>query len=98
MIQEVVIEVVIYLIVGAFAGFVRAVVTGKGLIALPQVETINGKKYLNLGFISAMLIGALAGTLAPYALGVNAVISAMAGYVGEDLIENLIERAMGYPE
>jgi len=90
-------EVLIYILVGALAGIVRALVTGKGLFPLPKIETINGTKYVNAGFLFAAIIGAFAGAIAPYVLGVNCVVAALAGYVGEDFIENTVERALGYP-
>jgi len=91
-------EYLIYILVGALAGFVRALVTGKGLIALPKIERVDDRLYLNAGFITAMIIGAFTGAVAPYTLGVNTVVAALAGYVGEDFIENLIERVLGYPK
>jgi len=91
-------EVLLYILIGALAGIVRALVTGKGLLALPKVEEVNGTKYVNAGFILAAIIGGFAGAIAPYVLGVNCVIAALAGYVGEDFVENAIERALGYPK
>jgi len=91
-------EVLLYMLIGALAGLVRALVTGKGLLALPKVEEINGTLYINSGFLLAAVIGGFAGAIAPYVLGVNCVVAALAGYVGEDFIENAIERTLGYPK
>jgi len=90
-------ETLLYIAIGAIAGVVRAVVTGKGLLMLPKIEEINGAQYINAGFLVSAIIGGFAGVIAPYILGVNCIVAALAGYVGEDLIENVIERALGYP-
>jgi len=90
-------EMALFAAVGLLFGFVRAIVTGKGLIALPRIETKNEHKFLNLGVIAPMIIGAAAGWLAPYSLGVDMVVAALAGYTGADFIENLIERAKKLP-
>jgi len=90
-------EFVAYALAGFFAGIVRAVVTGKGRILLPKKERYNEHEFLNLGFLAPAIIGALAGFLAPHGLGVNTVVAAMAGYVGADFIENVIERALKLP-
>jgi len=91
-------EVLLYILIGALAGIVRALVTGKGLLALPKIEEVNGTLYINSGFLLAAVIGGFAGAIAPYVLGVNCVIAALAGYVGEDFIENAVERTLGYPK
>lgn len=86
---------VVYALMGAAGGFVRTVITGKGIIPLPRIEhPTEGSPHLNLGFLAPMAIGALAGYLAPAALGVDSVVSAMAGYAGSDFLENLIERRL----
>ena len=93
--MEIVAAGVIYALTGAAGGFIRAVITGKGVIPLPRVERApGGSPHLNLGFLAPMAIGALAGYLAPAALGVDSVVSAMAGYAGSDFLENLIERRL----
>jgi len=91
-------EVLLYALIGAIAGVVRALITGKGLLMLPKVEEVNGTLYVNCGFLLAAIVGAFAGAIAPYALSVNCVIAALAGYVGEDFIENAVERSLGYPK
>jgi len=88
----------LYILIGALAGIVRALVTGKGLLMLPKVEEVNGALYVNCGFILAAIIGGFTGAIAPYVLGVDCVIAALAGYVGEDFIENSVERVLGYPK
>jgi len=90
-------EVILFALAGFFAGIVREIVTGKGRILLPKKERYNEHEFLNLGFLAPAIIGALAGYLAPYSLGVNTVVAAMAGYVGADFIENIIERALKLP-
>jgi len=90
-------EVVIFATAGLFGGLVRAVIKGKGLIALPRIETKNEHRYLNLGVIAPMIIGAFAGLLAPYSLGVDAVVAALSGYTGVDFIENAVERVKKLP-
>jgi len=97
MIMEPGLEFIIYAIAGFFAGIVRAIVTGKGRILLPKKERYNEHEFLNLGFLAPAIIGALAGLLAPYTLKVNTIVAAMAGYVGADFIENVIERALKLP-
>jgi len=57
---------------------------------LPKVR----RRRIDLGFLSAVIIGAFAGSIAPYSLGVDTVIAAISGYVGMDAIENLVERAI----
>jgi len=91
-------EVVLFALSGFFAGIVRAIVTGKGRILLPSREKFNEHEYLNLGFLAPAIIGALAGFIAPYSLGVDLVVSALAGYVGVDFIENVIERVLKLPK
>ena len=88
-------EYLFFALIGGFAGFVRSVITGKGLIALPKVETKGTHKFLNLGFIAPIIIGCFAGWLAPYHLGVDSAVAGLAGYCGSDIIENLIESVLG---
>jgi len=83
-------EIVIFAIAGALGGLVRQVITGEGILPLPKVS--EGK--LDLGFTSALIIGAFAGWLAPYSLGVDSVIAGLAGYAGQDAIENILERVL----
>jgi len=91
-------EAVVFALAGAFGAFVRCLVTGKGLIMLPKKELLNENEFINLGFLAPTIIGVAAGIIAPHSLGVDAVISVLAGYVGHDFIENAIERALGLPE
>ena len=65
--------------------------TGEGSLILPQLH----ERRLDLGSLSSLIIGAIAGVVAPYAIGVNSVIAFFAGYIGNDVLENLCERAMG---
>lgn len=89
-------HVLLFMGAGALGGLVRAVITGKGLVVLPRVVEIDGSSpHLNLGVLAPILVGALAGLLAPASLGVNGIISAMAGYAGTDFIENMVERGLG---
>jgi len=92
-----VIEVLVFFAAGAFGGLVRTLVEGKGLLVLPHVVTRKGVKMLNLGFLSSAVIGAAAGLIAPYSLGVDAVIALLAGFVGSHLIEHSAERLIGLP-
>jgi len=85
------VEVLVSAAAGAFGGLVRAIVTGKGLIPLPRVEVKNQHRFLNLGFITPVIIGVGAGVIAPYTLGVDAAIAFLAGYAGTDFIENALE-------
>ena len=86
-------EIWIYLLGGGFGGFTRSVVTGKGFITLPQVVHVNGgSPHLNLGFLAPIVVGALAGLIAPYTIGINGIVSVISGYAGTDMVENLIER------
>ena len=86
---------ILYALTGAGGGLIRTVVTGKGIIVLPRVhEKPGGSRHLNLGFLAPMAIGALAGYLAPTALGVDGIVAAMAGYAGTDFLENLVERRL----
>lgn len=85
----------VFLAAGAFGGLLRALVTGKGMIALPQLVSVEGgSDHLNLGFFAPMIIGAGAGLLGPWAFEINGVFSVLSGYAGTDLIENLIERRL----
>ena len=84
-------ELFYYMIAGLSGGLVRAIVTGEGSLILPQLH----ERRLDLGSLSSLIIGGIAGAVAPYAIGVNSVIAFFAGYVGNDLLENLAERAMG---
>jgi len=91
-------EILWYALAGAFGGFVRAIITGKGLILLPHIVVQDGQKYLNLGILAPLLIGAFAGWIAPAKLGIDSVVGALAGYTGADLIENLSERILKLPK
>jgi len=84
-------EVVLFAVLGGVGGLIRAIITGKGLIMLPKVEEKNRHRFLNLGVLAPIIIGAFAGWLAPHSLGVDSVIAGLAGYVGADFIENLVE-------
>ena len=88
-------EYLIYAAIGGVAGFVRSVITGKGLIAIPKIETKGSHKFLNLGFITPIIIGCFAGWIAPYHLGVDCAVAALSGYCGADIIENLVESVLG---
>ena len=89
------IEVIIAAAAGGAGGFVRTLVTGKGTILLPEVKRVEGASiHLNLGILAPIFIGALAGIIAPFALGVDGVIAALAGYTGSDFIENIVERRL----
>lgn len=90
-------EYLIYALLGAFGGFIRCLITGKGIIALPKIKEQQGSKYINLGIVAPLLIGAFAGWLAPAHLGVNGVVAAIAGYAGSDVIENIAERIIKLP-
>lgn len=85
--------VIVCAIVGGLGGISRALITGKGVIALPKRYDIPGcSPHLNLGVIAPIILGAFAGILARQSLGVNGIISAIAGYAGADFIENVLER------
>ena len=89
------IAVLISILAGVGGGVVRAIITGKGIITLPSIHKVaGGSSHLNLGIIAPMAIGALAGYVAPYSLGVDGVVAALAGYAGTDLIENMVERTL----
>ncbi|KKM96135.1 hypothetical protein LCGC14_1181130 [marine sediment metagenome] len=90
-------EYLLYAGLGALGGFVRVLITGKGMIALPRFQEVKGSRHLNLGFLVPLVIGAFAGWLAPATLGVNGVVAAIAGYSGSDMVENIIERARRLP-
>jgi len=85
-------EVVFFALAGAAGGFIRALITGKGVIVLPRIQVVRGSRHLNLGILCPVLIGAFSGWLAPATLGVNSIVAAIAGYSGSDFIENIIER------
>jgi len=89
------VEFVFYALIGGIAGLVRTVLSGKGLVALPKMETKGSHKFLNLGFIAPIIIGCFAGWIVPYRLGVDCAVAALAGYSGADVIENLIETTLG---
>ena len=84
-------EIFVYAFAGMVGGIIRAIVTGEGSLILPKLY----ERRLDLGSFSGAIIGAIVGAVAPYAIGVNSVISFFAGYTGEDIIENLAERVMG---
>jgi len=83
-------EIIFFAVAGAAGGLVRQIVTGEGVLPLPK--KYEGK--LDLGFVSALIIGAFAGWIAPYSLGVDSVIAGLAGYAGQDAIENILERVL----
>lgn len=85
-------EYLIYAALGAAGAFVRCLITGKGVVALPKIKQQQGSRYINLGLLAPLFIGAFAGWLAPAHLGVNGVVAAIAGYAGTDFIENVVER------
>jgi len=85
------VEVLIYALAGGFGGLVRSVITGEGVIVLPKVH--EGR--VDLGILTSVIIGMFAGMIAPYSLGVDGVIAALAGYAGADFIENALERKLG---
>jgi len=85
-------EILAYALGGALGGLVRELVSHKGVIVLPRKDPETGA--VSLGFISALIVGAVAGILAPWSIGVNFAFSILGGYVGEDFIENLIETKM----
>jgi len=83
-------DVLVYAVGGLVGGLVREIVSHKGIIMLPRKDPEMGT--VNLGSLSALIIGAVCGVLAPWSIGVNAFFSILAGYVGQDFIENLVER------
>lgn len=92
MLTEMVAPGLVYALMRAIGGFVRLLVTGKGVIPLPQLQQVAGSRHLNLGFLTPAAIGALAGYLTAGSLGVDSVVAAIAGYSFSDGLENLIER------
>jgi len=90
-------EWLLFILAGALAGVVRTVIEGKGVLVLPHVVVRRGVKMLNLGFLSAAIIGGLAGYVAPYALGVDTLIAALAGFAGSHVIEHLVEKRLKLP-
>jgi len=91
-------EYLLFAALGGLAGFIRLVLTNKGMIPLPKIVEQKGSRYVNLGFITPIVIGLVAGGLAPHALGANSFIAFVSGYFGSDVIENLVERAKGLPK
>lgn len=83
-------QILAYAAFGAFGGIVRDLVSHKGVVVLPHYQ--KDERNLKLGFVSTAIIGAAAGILAPWTLGVNAMISLLCGYAGSDFIENLAEK------
>ena len=83
-------ELLVYAVAGLFGGLCRAIVTGEGSLILPRLH----ERRLDLGSLSSLIIGAIAGAVAPHAIGVNSVIAFAVGYLGNDVIENLAERAL----
>ena len=93
--MEILLAGALYAFMGAVGGLARVVVTGKGIIAIPRIERpADGSPHLNLGILAPLFIGAVAGYLSQASLGVDGVVSALAGYAGSDGIENLIERRL----
>jgi len=91
-------EYLLFAALGGIAGFIRLLLTNKGLIPLPRIVEQRGSRFVNLGFLAPVLIGLVAGALAPYALHQDSFIAFVSGYFGSDVIENLVERAKGLPK
>mgnify|MGYP001576969767 CR=1 FL=1 len=88
-------HIAVYLASGLLGGLARAMVTGKGIIALPALQKVEGGSvHLNLGVLAPMFLGAIAGLVAPWALGINGIVSVLSGYSGSDFLENLVERVV----
>jgi len=90
-------EWLVYILAGALAGIVRTVIEGKGIIILPHVVERDRVKMFNLGFLSAAVIGGLAGFIAPYGYGADTLMAALAGFAGSHVIEHLAERKLKLP-
>ena len=89
----------IWLVAGAIGGLFRAIIGGKGILLLPRIHTVvGGSRHLNLGVVAPILIGAAAGFIAPYSLKVDGIVAFMAGYMGSDVLENLVERTFHKPK
>ncbi len=86
------VTIVLYALAGAFGGLVRMIVTGKSIVPLPRIEERAGSKFLNLGLIGPLIIGAFVGYILPHTIGVDGSVATLAGYGGSDLAENLVER------
>ena len=88
-------EILIYCLVGGLAGFLRCAISEKGLVPLPKIEVKGTHRFLNLGILFPIMIGAIAGWLAPSTLGMDSIVAFIAGWGGTDLLENIIERIKG---
>ena len=85
-------------LVGGAGGFIRVIISGKGIICLPKVCQQGPAKYVNLGILAPVIIGAFAGWLASAQLEASIALAALAGYAGSDFIENLAERVARLPK
>ncbi len=47
-----------YIVVGALGGFLRELLKGRGVIILPQRWEVNGKRGIDLGILTAVILGA----------------------------------------
>lgn len=81
--------VIVLLCAGAAGGFVKSLIEQHGSVVLPTVEEAQGTKYVHLGFIGNVILGAV---IAVYTAS-DPASAFTAGLTAVFIAEKLIERA-----
>ena len=77
-------QICTYGLIGALGGFVKQIVDNEGILILPTVK--DHKLYL--GFVSHIIIGAVAGIIADH----HPLTAGLGGYAGTQIVEKTYQK------
>lgn len=82
-------SIIIIAIAGAVGGLLKSLVEQKGAVALPKIEETNGTKYVHLGGIANLIVGATIAVLT----AITPISALLAGISSAFIAEKLLERS-----
>lgn len=87
-------ELLIVGVAGAVGGLLKSLVEQKGAVALPRIEVSqDGTKYIHLGFIANLIVGASVALLSALYSPITALSALFAGVSSAFLAEKFLEKA-----
>jgi len=79
---------ILILVAGASGGFVKSLVEQHGSVLLPTIETADGNKYVHLGFIGNIALGAVVAFYTASEPSAAFTAGLTAAFIMEKLIEH----------
>ncbi len=80
--------IVIIAVAGAVGGLLKSLVEQHGAVALPKIETTNGNKYVHLGFIGNLVVGAVVAVMT----ATTPISALLSGVSSAFFAEKILER------